>query len=249
MRSGVRVLISAASVTAVLFAVAGCGSGGSAKSAASASPSASSAASASTPGAGTLIARMQAAVKSAASVRMSGNVTQNGRAFVLDLRLVRSGDAFGTVSAGAGPVTVLDTGGKAYIKVTAAFLKQGRLPSSACARMCGKWLQLTGSAAKTMTGDYRWPSVFGGLVSQSLPPAASSAATVESASVNGLPAWVISHPDSSAAIYVAAQGPPYLLRLIVGGQQGRVDFTDWNRVTIPPAPPASQVVGLSQLGG
>jgi hypothetical protein len=46
---------------------------------------------------------------------------------------------------------------------------------------------------------------------------------------------------------VAAQGPPYPLRLTKG--PSRADFTQRNSVTIPPPPPASQIVDLSQLTG
>jgi hypothetical protein len=49
-----------------------------------------------------------------------------------------------------------------------------------------------------------------------------------------------------STVYVAAQGPPYPLRVTKG--VSRADFTQWNAVTIPPPPPASQVVDLSQLG-
>jgi len=62
--------------------------------------------------------------------------------------------------------------------------------------------------------------------------------------VNGQPAWQMRLHDGSVA-YVAAQGVPYPLRLMKGSD--RIDFTQWNAVTIPPPPPASQVVDLSQL--
>jgi hypothetical protein len=64
--------------------------------------------------------------------------------------------------------------------------------------------------------------------------------------VNGRPAWQMRASDGST-VYVAAQGPPYPLRLTKG--PSRIDFTQWNSVTIPPPPPASQVVDLSQLTG
>jgi hypothetical protein len=53
--------------------------------------------------------------------------------------------------------------------------------------------------------------------------------------------------SDGSTVYVAAQGPPYPLRLTKG--PSRIDFTQWNSVTIPPPPPASQVVDLSQLTG
>jgi hypothetical protein len=46
-------------------------------------------------------------------------------------------------------------------------------------------------------------------------------------------------------VYVAAQGTPYPLRLVKGSN--RVDFTQWNSATIPPLPPANQVIDLSKL--
>ena len=59
-------------------------------------------------------------------------------------------------------------------------------------------------------------------------------------------AWQMRASDGST-VYVAAQGPPYPLRLTKGSS--RADFTQWNSVTIPPPPPASQIVDLSQLTG
>jgi hypothetical protein len=50
--------------------------------------------------------------------------------------------------------------------------------------------------------------------------------------------------------YVAAQGTPYLLRISAPkGQTGQIDFSEWNSVTIPPPPPASQVVDINKLFG
>jgi hypothetical protein len=69
---------------------------------------------------------------------------------------------------------------------------------------------------------------------------------VRTVTVDGQPAWQMRASDGST-VYVAAQGPPYPLRLTKG--PSRADFTQWNSVTIPPPPPASQVVDLSQLTG
>jgi hypothetical protein len=75
---------------------------------------------------------------------------------------------------------------------------------------------------------------------------ASRLTYVRTVTVNGRPAWQMRASDGST-VYVAAQGPPYPLRLTKG--PSRIDFTQWNSVTIPPPPPASQVVDLSQLTG
>ena len=44
---------------------------------------------------------------------------------------------------------------------------------------------------------------------------------------------------------MAAQGTPYPLRMVKGPD--RIYFTQWNSAAIPPLPPASQIVDLSQL--
>jgi hypothetical protein len=68
---------------------------------------------------------------------------------------------------------------------------------------------------------------------------------VRTVTLNGQPAWQMRAGDGSM-VYVAAQGAPYPLRVTKG--VSRADFTQWNAVTIPPPPPAGQVVDLSQLG-
>jgi ABC-type glycerol-3-phosphate transport system substrate-binding protein len=130
------------------------------------------------------------------------------------------------------------TQGHAYVKVTSALLKSQNLPTAACALVCGRYLKVPPSQAKSMLADVQWSSLLGRLKSM---PKWSYVRTV---TVNGQPAWQLRAADGSAA-YVAAQGPPYPLRLMKGFN--RIDFTQWNAVTIPPPPPASQVVDLSQL--
>ena len=67
---------------------------------------------------------------------------------------------------------------------------------------------------------------------------------VRTVTVNGQRAWQMS-VSSGGTAYVAARGTPYPLRMVQGPD--RIDFTRWNSVVIPPLPPASQVVDLSQL--
>jgi hypothetical protein len=147
------------------------------------------------------------------------------------------------MALGAGQLTVLSTGGKSYVEVSNAFLKQMKLPSAACTLMCGKWFKMTPADAKSLLGDFSWASVIGSS-SQPPPPGIKVRGP---ATVNGVPAWVL---KSSAAgtIYLAARGQPYPLRVVAPGHAGRINYTDWNTVTIPPPPPASDVVDMSQLG-
>jgi len=141
------------------------------------------------------------------------------------------------MSAKGVAITMLVTRGHSYIKVSSGLLKSQHLPSAACALVCGKYLEVPTGQAKGMVNGMDMSSLLHQL-------SATKLTYVRTATVNGQPAWQMRASDGST-VYVAAQGPPYPLRVTKG--VSRADFTQWNAATIPPPPPASQVVDLSQL--
>ena len=121
------------------------------------------------------------------------------------------------------------------------------VPASACAMVCGRYLVLPAASARGMTGNMGWgelmnPSAFRGN------PGAGVTVTGP-VTINSRQAWKVSGKGGTG--YVAAHGPAYPLRITTPGGQGagQIDFTQWNSVTIPGPPPASQQVDLSKLGG
>jgi hypothetical protein len=190
------------------------------------------------PAAATLVQQVNAAVANARSVHINATVTQQGSTVGLNVDLTRSSDMSGVITYKNAPLTVLVKNGRAYIKLTAGAATAMGLPPAACALMCGKYLELTASQTKSMLGDLGWSSFLG--PSSSVP----QLHYVRTVTVNGQPAWQMSVLGEGTA-YVAAQGTPYPLRMVQGSD--RIDFTRWNSVAIPPLPPASQIVDLSQL--
>ena len=221
-----------AAVMATLL-VAACGASSGAVSA-----SRSGAPVASPPAAVTLVRQVNAAVANAHSVHIAATVTQAGSTVGLNVDLTRSNDMSGVITYKNAPLTVLVKNGRAYIKLTAGAATAMGVPPAACVLMCGKYLEMTASQTQSMLGDLGWSSFLG--PSSSVP----QLHYVRTVTVNGQPAWQMSVPGEGTA-YVAAQGTPYPLRMVQGSD--RVDFTRWNSVVIPPLPPASQVVDLSQL--
>jgi hypothetical protein len=62
---------------------------------------------------------------------------------------------------------------------------------------------------------------------------------------DGEPALRFSHDGYT--LIVAGKGTPY--PLAISGRNGEyLDFSDWNGVTLPPPPAASQLVNLSEIG-
>jgi hypothetical protein len=227
-----------AAVLAVLL-VAGCsgGSSGTATTGGS-SPASVSASAGPPPNAAALPKQVKTAMKNATSFHIAAVVTQGGSKVSVNMSMTRSGEMSGTMSANKRPVHVLVTQGHAYLKVTSGLLKSQNLPTDACTLICGKYLKVPASQAKSMLNGMDMSSFLG----QVSVPQLSYVRTV---TLNGQPAWQMRAGDGSM-VYVAAQGPPYPLRVTKG--PSRADFTQWNAVTIPPPPPASQVVDLSQLG-
>jgi hypothetical protein len=218
-------------VTLAALVAAGCGGSG------SASPGATATAGP-PPGAAALAKQVNAAVAKATSVHLSAHVLQGNTRAGLNLSMTRAGEMSGQISLNDAPVTILVTDGQTYLKLTAAALKAENLPSAACSLMCGKYLKLPASQAKSMLSGIGWSDFVG---HSTTPPNWSYVKTV---TLNGQPAWQMRVPGQGIA-YIAAQGQPYPLRLTQASN--RADFTQWNSVTIPPPPAASQVVDLSQV--
>jgi hypothetical protein len=231
-------------VMATLLLSAGCG-GGSSSTAGTSSASASSAAGSSSPAAplsvgkppAGLASRINSAVSKATSVHVTVTGSQAGKLVNLSVNMTRSG-MYGTLALGKAQLVILSTQGHTYLKVTKSALQAQGLPTAACVLMCGKYLELGKRQSHQMLAGASWSSFVG--PSSSL-PALTYLTTV---TVNGQPAWEMRGPGGGT-LDVAAQGPPYPLQVAQGGNH--IEFSQWNTATIPPPPPASQVVSLSQL--
>lgn len=222
----------------------GCGTGGPAPATSPAAHATTSPAQAA-PTANVLLGRSITAVNKATSVRMSGTYAQGSATMSLNLILSRSGGTYGTMNPGTGGFTLLVSGGNAYIKVSAAFLRQEKLPTAACTLMCGKWLEMPASQYG-LNNDFNWNGLFGQM-DKSLRNAPSTVRAQGPVTVDGSPAWKLTDIGDTAAIYIAAQGTPYPVRIVGPHNQGSFTFSEWNTATIPSPPPASEVISLSQL--
>jgi hypothetical protein len=171
-----------AAVVAVLL-VAGCSGGGSgtAGSGGSSSPGVSASAGP-PPDAAALPKQVKSAMKNAASFHISAAVTQGGSGVSVNMSMTRSGDMSGTMSVNQTPVNVLVTQGHAYLKVTSGLLKSQNLPTAVCTLVCGKYLKVPASQAKSMLNGMDMSSFLGQVSVPQL-------TYVRTVTVNGQPAW------------------------------------------------------------
>lgn len=193
-----------------------------------------------------LLKGVAAALRNATSVRLSGSARDRGKRLRLALGLTRSGGSSGQISENGADITVLITGGRAYVRLNAAFLRLNHAPASACKLVCGKYVRTSahapGLADLSMSG-------FITQMTRSITHTPAGKVTFGGTiSYRGELAWVLQSGHEQGTALVAARGRPYLLQIMQPGQ-GTLSFTQWDAVRIPGPPPASQILNPSQVPG
>jgi hypothetical protein len=192
-----------------------------------------------------LIPEVQAASEQATSVHIAGSVTQRSQTTTIDVRI--DGDSVaGTLGAYGTSYYVLSLNGTSFVKLNAAFLKVKNAPASLCVKICGKYVELTAASASKITSVLSMQQLITDVFNNQTMTEAAASTCVFSPATRGDQS-VLQCRQGSYTLDVAAHGQPYLVYW--GGPNGQhLSFSDWNSVTLPPAPPASQVVSISDLG-
>lgn len=216
-------------VAGLALTLAGCGSSGTAHGTGAGQPSAAS-----------LIAAMKSAFRSAKSVRMSGSLTVQGQSAKLDLGLLRSGDASGTITLGTTALRVLLVDGSAYAYVSKAYFtylgQSQHVPALACALICGKYIRVPAGAFS----KFDLPTMIGQLGGKL--PVPTSELHVSVTTYAGQPAYELS--GHGLRLYLAEHGTHYLLGIVDPAKFGTLNLSEWNSVPPISPPPASDIVHL-----
>lgn len=232
----VRVLATPVLAAAAAVAVAACGGSGSTSGRASSSVLPA-------PTLGQEYPAMKAAVRAATSMEFFGSVLDKGKRERLDLIMTRSGSLSGWVAEGGNRFTVLVTGGNWYYKIDRAFLRAAHVPMAACAAVCGKYVELPRSSARSLTSGLNWNAVVNKAFGTPPTPAQARVRLVP-AQYRGQPAWFGRYRNYT--VYIARTSQPYLLA--VTARKGQVlRFSGWDTASVPGPPPASKLVTPAQL--
>jgi hypothetical protein len=198
------------------------------------------------PATAALLKDMAAAMRDASSVHVSGTVDQDHQTQNLDLSMTRSGEVSGLIGQNSTQITVLVTGGQAYLQINPSLLRLGHLPASACKQFCGKYVRTSATQTPGLSGLDM--STFISQIAQSITKTPAAKVSFGGTIAFGTsPAWVLQEAQQQGTAFVAARGQPYLLQLSQPGQ-GAVTFSQWNAAHIPGPPPASKLVNPTQLG-
>lgn len=175
---------------------------------------------------------------------MAGAVTEDKETTTIDVR-INGNSAAGTLGAYGTQYYLLSLNGSIFIKLSAGFLKAERAPASLCVKICGKYVELGASSAGQITSFLSMQQLIGDVFSyKSMSEAAGSGCIFSPTTRDGQA--VLECRQGGYTLDVAAHGRPYLVYW--GGPHGQhLAFSEWNSVTLPSAPPANQVVSISEL--
>ena len=183
---------------------------------------------------------IKAAALRAHSVRMSGNLVQDGKPESVNLALVMPSSAAGSIAEGGTTYMIVVTPAQSYIDISKQFLQLGHLPTALCAKVCGKYLEVASSASAF--ADISMSNLIKTVFDKPL-SSAEAAIELSPGTFRGQPAW--RGTGTGETFYVGKGSTPYLLSVSKQGQT--VTFTDWNTATVS-APPVGQVLTATQLG-
>lgn len=192
-----------------------------------------------------VVPAMQAAAETATSVHVAGLVTQGRQTVTIDVSLAGNSIA-GTLGAYGTSYYLLSLNGDSFVKLNAAFLQVEKAPASMCAKVCGKYVELPFGSAFAITGWLSLPQLVKDVfATKNMSDVAGSGCMFSPATVNGQS--VLQCRQGESTLDVAAHGTPYLVYW--SGPHGEhLAFSEWNSATLPPVPPASQVVSVGSLG-
>ncbi|MFC6159539.1 hypothetical protein [Kribbella jiaozuonensis] len=190
-----------------------------------------------------ILAKTQAAAKAATSVRMKGAVSDGKERMVLDVRVTKNGGQ-GSITTSDGGMSVMVIGKTAYLKMSNKFW-QSQTKSKAEADaivglIAGRWIKTTmsdkdlGNFALFASKAEFFDTLFepSGAVKKTAPK-----------TVDGVPAIGLGDGDGTLWVDTATARPVSL-----ESGSDKLSFSEYNQVTTPKAPPASQVIDGKALG-
>ena len=198
------------------------------------------------PSAKALYEQMRSNVAAAKSVRIKGSVIDAGKKLTIDIAGDRDGKSTrAVVSDGTGQAELLTVGSTVYIKADTAYWTKHA--SAAAAKIAAdKYVKIPSG---TGVGDLKVGSLLDGAFKDL--PLAGALQKVETATVNGAPAYVLADRigGGDGKIYVSADGKARLLRIVgAKASPGTLDFSQWDAVPPTSAPPADQLVKIPGFG-
>jgi hypothetical protein len=197
-----------------------------------------------------ILAKAKTALANAKSVHVTGTSTGEGAELRLDLQVNGADGGKGSIVTGNNRIDVIRVGQTVYLKAQGEALAGLTGNAEAAKLLAGKYLK--GSATDPKLKDLASFTSLSEMATNFLDPD-GEITKGERKTIHGVPAiGLLDNSADGGVMYVALQGEPLPLQLAAGAKskdQGTLDFLEYGKSVELTAPPADQVVDLSQLGG
>ncbi|MEV7678235.1 hypothetical protein AB0O64_06720 [Streptomyces sp. NPDC088341] len=196
------------------------------------------------------------AIRAASSLTLHADTKEDTGTVLTDMALNRKGDCAGTMSMnGEGTATVSKLGPTVYMKFDEKMLRaqgkgQPKTETDAVVGMLAdRWVKTDAKApdAKDFVGFCDLDELLGEFENGD-----SFARKGPLSTVNGQRAITLTETDGTSdyTMYVATEGEPYLLKIVVKGKDaGTMLFTDFDKPVQAKVPADKDIVDLDGIGG
>jgi hypothetical protein len=179
-------------------------------------------------------------LKAASSVHLTGSGKYSGQAFTFNMSLTPMGcDGTVALPPAKGTFVLLVVGKRVWIRPSNQFWESDGVPSSELSKVSGKYIAVTGAAAKQISGidvlctPKDFADNFGGAV--------TGLVTGGTSVIGGQPAVEVKDRADSAFMDVSISARPEVLRLDAPGT-ANFSFSHYGaRVTLNPPPPGDVI--------
>jgi len=192
-----------------------------------------------------ILAGAKVLADAAKSVHVAGTIHSASSPIALDLSLLAGKGGRGVLSESGLSFELIQIHGTVFIKGSPAFFTHIAGPSAA-QLLQGRWLKA--SAASGGLAALASLTDLGGLVNTALAahgPLTKGAITT----VDGQKAIAVMDPSTGGSLYVATTGPPYPIKITMGGAgAGSITFEQWNQPVLVFAPANSIDINALRAG-
>jgi hypothetical protein len=190
--------------------------------------------------------RAIANLKTAATVRVTGDVSGSGQTYDLDLTLVRAQGCEGTMALkGTGSVKLVAVGKEVWINPDRQFWKKvgGSNADAVLHVLSGKYMKVKATSQLGSLSGFCGPSQLAG----SFGHTPAGLIKGKTTTISGQATLQIKDPGDSASLFVSETAKPQIVQ-IAGGSEGTLTFSDYNSPVKLTAPPRRETLNGAKYG-
>jgi len=199
-----------------------------------------------------LKASVQQAMQAATSFHMIGSgADDSGKPIQFDIHFGQHQAAGSIVQEGL-KIELINPGGQSVYFKAPDSLWQQEGGAAAVTLFHGKWVKVPANDARfsDLTKSFDKDSFVGQMMSASGSPSDADLHKVGPATVNGTPAIKYRSESDHSELYVAADGPPVIVKIVdPSSTGGALTFSEYGKAYSVTPPPDSQTVDFAKLEG